>query len=97
MKKLNVIGRQVGRLRYQRGWTQEMLAARLQLEGWIISRSGVSKIESGLVYVPDFRLPWFARLFGVTIEDLYPTPGLQQPSRDQDDTIRFQQRTQLRR
>ncbi len=57
MKKLNVIGRQISRLRYQRGWTQEMLAARLQLAGWIISRSSVSKIENGKVYIPDFRLP----------------------------------------
>jgi len=94
MKKLNVIGRQVGRLRYQRGWTQEILATRLQLAGWMISRSGISKIESGLVYVPDFRLPCFARLFGVAIEDLYPTAELQRPARDQDDVIRFRQRTQ---
>jgi transcriptional regulator with XRE-family HTH domain len=94
MKKLNVIGRQVGRLRYQRGWTQEILAARLQLAGWTISRSGVSKIESGLVYVPDFRLPCFARLFGVAIEDLYPTSVFQRPARDQDSAIRFRQRTQ---
>ena len=92
MKKLNVIGRQVGRLRYQRGWTQEILAARLQLAGWTISRSGVSKIESGLVYVPDFRLPCFARLFGVTIEDLYPAADLPRPARNQD-AIRFRQRT----
>ena len=94
MKKLNVIGRQVGRLRYLRGWTQEILAARLQLAGWAISRSGVSKIESGLVYVPDFRLPCLARLFGVAIEDLYPTAQLQRPTRDQGDVIRFRQRTQ---
>lgn len=71
MKKLNVIGRQIGRLRYQRGWTQEMLAARLQLAGWIISRTGVSKIENGSVYVPDFRLPCFAQLFGVAIADFF--------------------------
>jgi len=93
MRKLNVIGRQVGRLRYQRGWTQEILAARLQLAGWTISRSGVSKIESGLVYVPDFRLPCFAQLFGVAIEDLYPAPGPPRLTRDQDDAIRFRQRT----
>jgi transcriptional regulator with XRE-family HTH domain len=77
MKKLNVIGRQVGRLRYQRGWTQEMLAARLQLAGWIISRSGISKIENGTVYIPDFRIPCFAHLFGVAIADLYPKTELQ--------------------
>jgi hypothetical protein len=33
-----------------------MLADKLQLAGWMISRSGVSKIEGGLIYVPDFRL-----------------------------------------
>jgi DNA-binding XRE family transcriptional regulator len=82
MKKLNVIGRQVGRLRYQRGWTQEMLAARLQLAGWIISRSGVSKIENGSVCIPDFRLPCFAQLFGVAISDLYPKTELRSPIRD---------------
>ena len=77
MKKLNVIGHQVGRLRYQRGWTQEMLVARLHLAGWIISRSGISKIENGLVYVPDFRLPCLAQLFGVTIPDLFPKTEFQ--------------------
>ena len=82
MKKLNVIGRQVGRLRYQRGWTQEMLAARLQLAGWIISRSGISKIENGSVYIPDFRLPCFAHLVGVAIADLYPKTKLQSPIHD---------------
>ena len=76
MKKLNVIGRQVGRLRYQRGWTQEMLAGRLQLAGWIISRSGISKIENGSVYIPDFRLPCLAQLLGVAIADLYPKEEL---------------------
>ncbi len=82
MRKLNVIGRQVGRLRYQRGWTQEMLAARLQLAGWIISRSGVSKIENGTVYIPDFRLPCFVQIFGVAIADLYPRTALHSPIHD---------------
>ncbi len=75
MKKLNVIGRQVGRLRYQRGWTQEMLAAKLQLAGWIISRSGVSKMENGL-YVSDFRLACFADIFSVEIGESFPEAGL---------------------
>jgi transcriptional regulator with XRE-family HTH domain len=77
MKKLNIIGRQVGKLRYQRGWTQERLAARLQLAGWIISRSGVSKIENGSMCVHDFRLPFLAKLFGVAIADLYPKTEFQ--------------------
>ena len=84
MKKLNVIGRQVGRLRYQRGWTQEMLAARLQVAGWIVSRSGVSKIENGSVYIPDYRIPCLAQLFGVAIADLYPKTELQFPIHDRE-------------
>ena len=77
MKKLNVIGRQVGRLRYQRGWTQEMLAARLQLAGWFISRSGVSKIEARLSYVDDKALVYLAEVLKVQVQELFPqrTPG----------------------
>ena len=56
-----------------------MLAARLQLAGWIISRSGVSKIENGTVYIPDFRLPCFAQIFGVAIADLYPKTKFRSP------------------
>ena len=56
MNTLNVVGRQIGRLRYQRDLTQEELADELQRAGWLITRSGVSKIEGGSVYVPDFRL-----------------------------------------
>jgi transcriptional regulator with XRE-family HTH domain len=60
MKKLNLIGRNVGWLRYQRGWTQDTLAAKLQLAGWMISRSTISKIERGLTHVYAFQLFIFA-------------------------------------
>ena len=49
MKKLNLTGRLVNKLRNERDWTQDELADRLQKAGWMISRSGVSKIESGFV------------------------------------------------
>jgi transcriptional regulator with XRE-family HTH domain len=60
MKKLNLVGSKVGRFRYQRGWTQEMLAAQVQLAGWMISRSKISRIESGLAPVYDSQLFLFA-------------------------------------
>jgi len=72
MKQMNLIGRQVGRLRYQRGWTQDTLAAKLQLAGWMITRSSISKIESGLTHVYDFRASYFAHVFGVEIAALFP-------------------------
>jgi hypothetical protein len=35
VKRLNLIGRNIGRLRYQRGWTHDVLAVKLQLAGWM--------------------------------------------------------------
>ncbi len=66
MKTLNLVGRQVGKLRYERGWTQEELTDRLQLAGWKISRSGLSKIENCTLYVPEFRLFYFAHVFDLS-------------------------------
>ena len=72
MKGSNLIARQVSRLRYQRGWTQDELADILQKTGWRISRSGISKIEGGSMYVPDFRLIWLASVFKVQVSDMLP-------------------------
>ncbi len=71
-RKLNLVGRQVSRLRNQLGWSQELLSDRLQLAGWIISRSGVSKIERGLIYVHDFQLFFLAHVLGVELVALLP-------------------------
>ncbi len=60
MKTLNLVGKQIRKFRYERGLTQDELADRLQQAGWLVSRSGVSKIEGGSVYVPEFRLYYFA-------------------------------------
>ncbi|MCI0540274.1 MAG: helix-turn-helix domain-containing protein [Verrucomicrobiales bacterium] len=79
MKKKNLIGRQVSWLRYERGWTQDALADKLQRAGWIISRSGVSKIEGGSTYVPDFRVFYFAHVFKVEVMALFPTVNPQSP------------------
>ena len=72
MKGSNLIARQVSRLRYQRGWTQDELADILQKTGWRISRSGVSKIEGGSMYVADFRMVWLASVFKVQVSDMLP-------------------------
>jgi transcriptional regulator with XRE-family HTH domain len=69
---LNMIGHQVKTVRNRLGWSQEFLAARLQLSGWDISRSGVSKIEDRAVYVHDFQVTWLAAVLGVPRETLYP-------------------------
>ena len=72
MKRLNLIGRNVGRLRYQRGWTQDVLAAKLPLAGWMISRSKISRIESEQAHVYDFHLFIFADVFNIEVTTLFP-------------------------
>ena len=79
MNTLNVVGRQIGRLRYQQELTQEELADELQRAGWLITRSGVSKIEGGSVYVPDFRLFYLAHVLHVEISALLPRIDLNRP------------------
>ena len=79
MKTLNLVGRQISKLRYQREWTQDELADALQRAGWLISRSGLSKIEGGSVYVPDFRLFYLAHVLHVDVSALLPKIDLSQP------------------
>lgn len=79
MKKLNLTGRLVNKLRNERGWTQDELADRLQQAGWMISRSGVSKIESGFVYVHDFQIQVFAYVFRVPAIIFVPTLDMSKP------------------
>jgi transcriptional regulator with XRE-family HTH domain len=72
MKCLNMVGPQVRKLRYVRGWSQNVLAAKLQVLGWDIDRGAVAKIESRLVHVDDYELLYFSRVFRVELIDMSP-------------------------
>ena len=54
-----------------------MLAVKLQIAGFDISRSGVSKIEARLSYVDDKSLLYLAEALRVPVQDLFPSrpPG----------------------
>ena len=67
----NAVGPTIRRLRNDRGWTQEALATKLQLEGWDCSRSWLAKIEARQVQVKDFELLYFRKLFVLKLEDLF--------------------------
>ena len=71
-KHKNLVGPQVRRLRYQRGWKQKDLAAKLQILGWDIDRASVSKIESQLVWVGDFEMFYLAEALRVELKQLFP-------------------------
>jgi transcriptional regulator with XRE-family HTH domain len=81
-QRKNLVGRTVARLRYERDWTQEELSRRLTHAGWPISRSEVSKIEAGGIYVCDFQLYYFAEVFGVSTTALLPEMVAGQPVQD---------------
>ena len=62
----NLCGKRVKEARTRLGLTQENLAAKLQLEGIILERDSVSRIELGTRFVADFELAVLCRVLGVT-------------------------------
>lgn len=70
MKRLNAVGPEIRKLRVQRGWSQETLAAKLQIQGWDLSRSGVAKLETQRIRVSDIHLLRLAEVFSVGISEL---------------------------
>lgn len=83
MRRLNVIGPEVARLRFQRKWTQEMLAAKLQCRGVDISRQMLANIESRRTNVTDAHIIAFQKVFGVRIIKLFPR-GIQESDEAMD-------------
>lgn len=69
----NVVGAQIRRLRSSKGWTQEVLAARCNVQGWDISRATLAKIEAEIRCVSDAELFVFATVFAARMEDLFPS------------------------
>lgn len=71
-RRRNVIGAQIRRLRYERRWSQDQLAAKLQVAGLNISRSGLAKIENGAQTVPEYQVYYFMNIFNVDYPELAP-------------------------
>lgn len=66
--KKNVSGERVREARLKKHLSQSDLAARLQVEGIVIERDSISRIENGSRFVPDYELPFLAKVLGVSIE-----------------------------
>lgn len=64
----NIVGKRVqeARQQFKPPLSQEALAARLELEGWKISRGTLSKIEAGIRRVTDFEVMALARTLKVS-------------------------------
>ncbi len=82
MEHKNVVGRQVGRIRSNRGWSQGKLARELQIAGWDISRSEVSKIEMRIREVKDWQMLLLVHLLKTPHESFYPRLDSKEKLRD---------------
>jgi transcriptional regulator with XRE-family HTH domain len=71
-KAQNVVGPQVRKIRNAKGWSQEVLSARLGVVGLDISRGTLSKIEAQIRCVTDQELVFLARALQVGLGDLFP-------------------------
>ena len=63
----NLCGDRIHEARTRQRLSQSDLAARMQVEGIVIERDSISRIEIGTRFVPDYELPVFARVLRVSI------------------------------
>lgn len=68
---MNVIGENVKKIRKDKGWTQDQLAAKCNLVGLNISRGTLAKIEAKVRRVVDIEVEEIALALRVNIEDLF--------------------------
>jgi transcriptional regulator with XRE-family HTH domain len=73
---MNLVGREIARLRNEKDLTQEALTARCQLKGWDVERGTLAKLEAGLRQVTDWELWALASALEVGIADIFPANKL---------------------
>lgn len=64
--KKNISGERIREARLRLRLTQTDLAARVQVEGVIMERDSISRIEIGTRFIPDYEIPIFAKVLGVS-------------------------------
>ena len=64
----NISGARIHQARTMMRLSQADLAARMQINGVVIEREAISKIETGDRFVTDYELLIFAKIFGVSME-----------------------------
>ncbi len=66
----NICGIKIAEVRKSMRLSQRQLAEKLQLEGLVIDKNAVQRIEAGLRFVIDTELEVFAKVLGITIPEL---------------------------
>ena len=63
----NICGKRIKEARRKADLSQSDLAAQMQLNGIIIERDSISRVEIGTRFVPDYELPIFAKVLNVSV------------------------------
>lgn len=66
--KKNIAGHRIKEARRRLRLSQQDLAAKMQVEGVIIERDSISRIEIGTRFIPDYEIPLFAKLLHVSAD-----------------------------
>ena len=67
----NLIGRKVAKLRYNKGWSQDTLVAKLQVLQCNITRDILASIETKRSVATDKHCFFLAKVLGVSIDELF--------------------------
>jgi len=67
----NIVGPNVRKYRLERGWSQQLLANKLELIPVYICRGSISRVEERIRTVTDFEVAALAETLGVPIEALF--------------------------
>ncbi len=73
--RCNISGEKIKEYREKSGFSQEQLAAKLQLVGLNLNQKAISRIETGDRVVPDFELLYFSEIFRVPVTALLDWDG----------------------
>ena len=66
--KKNISGDRIREARLRRRLSQTDLAAKMQVEGILIERDSISRIEIGTRFIPDYELPLFSKVLNVSVD-----------------------------
>lgn len=76
--KKNLCGDRIHQARTTQRMSQSHLAARMQVNGVIIEREAISKIETGDRFVTDYELLIFAKVLSVSVDWLLADEDVQE-------------------
>ena len=65
--KKNISGIRVREARLKSKLSQAELAAQMQINGIVIERDCISRVEIGTRFIPDYELPIYAKILNVSV------------------------------